>query len=148
MKTRAALITLGAALAGYGVWLLLSRQDLDQLISVGVWLVVCVVAHDALLAPAVIAVAWLGARILPARIRGPLVIGMLVLGSLTVLAIPVLLAAGRRPDNPTLLDRDYMTGWLVVAGCVVTAVVVAVALRSYRASRSSKGGPVGPRPGR
>ena len=32
--------------AGYGVWLLLSRQDLDQLTNAGLWLVSGVVAHD------------------------------------------------------------------------------------------------------
>ena len=38
--------------------------------------------------------------------------GGVVLGSLTLLAIPVLGRFGERPDNATLLDRNYTVGWL------------------------------------
>ena len=32
---------------------------------------------------------------------------------------------GERPDNPSLLNRYYWLGWLVLAGVVVLAVLVA-----------------------
>ena len=34
----------------------------------------------------------------------------------TLVAVPVLGRFGARADNPTLLDRDYVAGWLVLAG--------------------------------
>ena len=37
-------------------------------------------------------------------------VGFVVLGSVTLLAMPVLGRFGARPDNPTLLDRDYSVG--------------------------------------
>lgn len=50
---RAARIVLagaGVLLLGWGAWLLLSRQDLEQLFSVAVWLAGVVVVHDGLVA--------------------------------------------------------------------------------------------------
>ena len=42
---------------------------------------------------------------------------------------------GARPDNPTLLDRDYLVGWLVLAGVVLLVTVVASLVRSRRQER-------------
>lgn len=46
---RSALILLGGALLVWGGWLLFSRQDVDQLLSVLIWLVAVVVLHDGIL---------------------------------------------------------------------------------------------------
>lgn len=43
---RFALVAAGALLLGWGAWLLLSRQDLEQLFSVAIWLAAVVVVHD------------------------------------------------------------------------------------------------------
>ena len=63
---------------------------------------------------------------------------LVVLGTVTLLAVPVLGRFGARPDNPTLLDRDYTAGWLVLAGLTLVAVVVAAA-RTLRASAEEVG---------
>lgn len=44
--TRFALVAAGALVLGWGIWLMLSRQDLDQLTSAAVWLIAVVVVHD------------------------------------------------------------------------------------------------------
>ncbi len=124
MRGRLALGAVGVVVAGYGVWLLVSRSSTDQLRSVVTWLVGGVVVHDAVLAPLVLVAGWLALRPLPAWVRGPVACGALVLGTLTVLAVPVLGGWGRRGDNPTLLDRDYVAGWWVVALVVLAGVVV------------------------
>jgi hypothetical protein len=142
---RAAIAALGVAVGGYGAWLLLSRQDLDQLTNAAVWLVAGVVLHDGVLALATLLVAAVVLPLLPRAARAPAVVGSVVLGSVTLLAVPVLGRFGARPDNATLLDRHYLAGWAVLAGLTAVAVVVAAVLRS-RAEHADEGGARGPRP--
>lgn len=47
---RVVLVVAGALLLGFGAWLLLSRQDIEQLFSVALWLAAVVVVHDGALA--------------------------------------------------------------------------------------------------
>ena len=61
-------------------------------------------------------------------------VGLVVLGTTTLFAVPVLGRFGARTDNPTLLDRDYTAGWLVLAGIIAAAVVGAALVRSRRGS--------------
>ena len=126
----------GVVIGAFGAWFLFSRQDLDQLISAGEWLVAGVILHDGVIAMITIALGALAVRLVPAPARAPLVVAFVVLGSVTLLAVPVLGRFGARTDNPTLLDRDYTAGWLVLAGITLVAVVVATLVRS----RSSRGG--------
>ncbi|HVS54497.1 MAG TPA: hypothetical protein VHD62_19230, partial [Opitutaceae bacterium] len=59
----------------------------------------------------------------------------LVLATVTLTAVPVLGGWGRRPDNPTLLDRHYVVGWLAFAGLVLTGTLLGVALARVRRLR-------------
>jgi hypothetical protein len=125
-----ALAALGVLAGLYGGSLLLSRgHDLE---NVAVWLVGGVVVHDAVLSVLVIALAALAVRALPQPARFPAAVGFVVLGSVTLSAIPVLGRFGARPDNPTLLDRGYWAGWLVLASLTLVAVTVATLVRSRR----------------
>jgi hypothetical protein len=133
----------GLALAAYGGWLLLGT-DLADLPGVGVWLAAGVLLHDAVLVPLTLLVGWVLVRRLPRRLRGPLAAGLLVLGSVTLLAVPVLGRFGAREDNPTLLDRDYAAGWLVLAALTAAGVAVA-ALRAGRGTGREAGRSRGPR---
>jgi hypothetical protein len=115
---RSALVALGVLAAAYGGWLLVSRQHGAQVRQVVEWAAAGVILHDAGLAPLALALGWLGDRLLPRRIARIAALAMLLVGPLTIVAIPVLdgAAAGA---NPTLLDRDYATGWLLAAGVLV-----------------------------
>ncbi|MBJ7357743.1 hypothetical protein [Nocardioides sp.] len=132
MRLRVLLAALGALAGAYGAFLLLSRQDGDQLVNAATWLAAGVVLHDFVLAPVVLGLVALGARVAPVAARVPLAGALVVLGSVTLLAIPVLGRSGARPDNPTLLDRDYTVGWLALAGVVLLGAVVAGLVRSRR----------------
>jgi hypothetical protein len=70
--------------------------------------------------------------VLPRAARAPAVVGFVVLGTLTLLAVPVLGRFGARADNPTLLDRSYWAGWLVLAALTLVAVLAATLVRSRR----------------
>lgn len=132
---RGLLFVLGLAGLAWG-----ARQGLDlgfdDISAATVWLVAGVIAHDGVLAPIVLVLALVATRLLPLWLRGPLAAGFVVLGSVTLLAIPVLGRFGARADNPTLLDRDYVGGWLILAGITVGCVAVA-GLISWRRTRSS-----------
>jgi hypothetical protein len=119
---RVVLGAVGVLVGLYGAWLLLDRTGTDQLVSAVVWLGGGVALHDAVLAPVVVVAGVLVARLLPPALRAPLAVVGVVVGSVTLLAVPVIGGFGRRPDNPTLLDRDYAAGWLVVVAVVVVVV--------------------------
>jgi len=138
MTVRVALGAGGVLLALFGVYELLSRGFAD-LVGTAVWLVGGVVLHDGVLAFATVAAVWAGALLVPRRHRAPVAAAFLVLGTVTVSAIPVLGRFGARPDNPTLLDRDYVAGWLVFAGlvCACTALAMLLGRRWSRGDRGS-----------
>jgi hypothetical protein len=121
----------GVAVGTYGVWLLLERPE--DLIAVSSWLAGGVVLHDALLAPLVLGVCLLGSRLLPTRFHVPAVLTLTIFGSLTLIAIPVLGGFGAKSDNPTLLDRNYLLGWLVLGALTLvgTLLVGAVSARKH-----------------
>lgn len=131
MRGRIALGAVGVAVAGWGVWTLLTNQRPDQLFSAALWLGGGVVAHDFILAPVAIGIGWLLVRTSPPWLRGPAAAGAVVLGTVTLVAVPVLGGWGRRADNPSLLPRDYWWGWLLVAAIVAIGVVTwALVVRS------------------
>ncbi|MBA3781149.1 MAG: hypothetical protein H0X12_04750 [Nocardioides sp.] len=142
MRTRLALIGLGTLVGVYGAWLLLSRQDFDQLRSVAVWLVAGVLLHDVLLSGVLIALGLVGSRLLPMSLRRPATIALIVIGTVTVAAVPVLGRFGARADNATLLDRNYVVGWLVFAVLVLVVLVLPWfrgSFRSHLNQRREKG---------
>ena len=130
MRTRVAIGALGVLAGLYGGWLVLSRGH--DLLNLGLWLAAGVVLHDGLLALFVLAIGTVAVRLLPRAAKAPAVVGFVVLGSVTLLAVPVLGRFGARSDNPTLLDRDYTVGWLVLAGLVLVGVVTASLVGSRR----------------
>ncbi len=130
--TRRLLALVGIVTAAYGLFLLFSRQDLDRLTNLAVWLGAGVVLHDFVLAPLVIVVVALVSRVLPGHVRLPALVGFVVLGSLTLVAVPVLGRFGARPDNATLLDRPYVLAWFVLLGLTLLAVGAASLVRARR----------------
>ena len=136
MRTRLLLGALGVAVATYGGWLLL-QEDLSDLVDTAVWLAGGVVLHDFVLVPLTLLLGLALVRLLPANLRAPVVGGLVVLGTVTLMAVPVLGGWGANADNPTILDRNYPVGWLVVAGVTMLVVVVTIVLRAGRRS----GGP-------
>ena len=136
MRTRLLLGVLGVAVAAYGAWLLL-QEDFADLVDTAVWLAGGVVLHDFVLVPLTLLLGLVLIRLLPANLRAPVAGGLVVLGTVTLMAVPVLGGWGANADNPTILDRNYTAGWLVVAGVTMLVVVLTIALR--RGGRS--GGP-------
>lgn len=145
---------LGLAATAYGALALLDL-GVQNLVDTSVWLIAGVLLHDAVLAPLTIGVGVLLAAVLRGgpspRWIGPFVGAGVVLATVTVVAVPVLGRFGARPDNPTLLDRPYVLGWLVLAALTLLGAAGAVAVRGRLAGsarRTTKGGDDGSGPGR
>ena len=125
MTTRILIGALGAAGAAYGVVELLDL-GLDNLRAAAIWLVGGVLLHDGVVAPLTLAVAALVVASLRRPLPEPVVTGLVVVATVTVVGVPVLGRFGARADNPTLLDRDYVLGWLALVTLTVVVTGVAV----------------------
>lgn len=93
--------------------------------SMAIWIVGCLIAHDFVLAPLVFAVGKALRRVASGAGRRMLQVSLYLYGVFVLVSIPVLGRFGQRPDNPTLLPRDYGVG-LIVALAVVWAATTAV----------------------
>jgi hypothetical protein len=122
---------LGVAAGLYGGWSLRGVER-DEWPSVLAYLGGGVVLHDFVLAPVVVGIGVLAARLAPTAWRAPMVVGLVVWGGLTLMAVPVLGRFGALSDNPTLLDRPYLASWAVGTAVVVLAVAAAGVLRARR----------------
>jgi hypothetical protein len=121
----------GSAVAGYGGWLLLDRQDAEQIRSAAVWLVSGLLVHDIALT-AVVLVAAVLVGVLPRAGRMPAAVALVVVGSLTLVTLPVLGRFGERTGNPTHLDRPYFATWVILVGAVALAVAITGVVRSRK----------------
>jgi hypothetical protein len=123
------------AYASYG---LLTAQGIDlpdQLL----FMAILVLGHDGLVIPVAIVAGWVAARALPPWARAPAQGALVVTVALTIVAIPLIVAAGTFPDNPSLLPLDYRRGLLVAVGVTwLVAGTVAIWGR-HRARGSGRG---------
>ncbi len=130
---RLAIGALGVAAGLWGVWLL--RDDgVDRLTSTGLWLGGGIVLHDFVLAPLVVVIGVVAARIVPDRHRAVAAVAFLVWGAVTVAVANVLSGQGGKPGMDSLLNRPYLTSWLVLTAVVVGAATVAGVIRTRRRS--------------
>ena len=136
MRTvRVALGALGVAGIVWGGWLL--RDDgLDRLQSTALWLVGVVVLHDAVLAPLIVALGVVAMKVLPRNHRALAAVGFLVWATVTLAVANVLSGVGGKPDMDSLLNRPYVSAWLVFTGLVVGAVVAAAFRARLRRARA------------
>ncbi|MCT2591492.1 hypothetical protein LHJ74_16545 [Streptomyces sp. N2-109] len=139
---RVMLATTGAAMLGWGCWLLVTETREGTVPQTTAWLAGAVVVHDGLVAPLLLllgaALGHFGARLrrrhgygpeaarqddvrrVPGALRG----GLIVAGCLTLVALPALLRQDQ-PRYPSALPLDYTANWLTLLG-LTTLVTVAL----------------------
>lgn len=113
----------GIGLGAYGAVLLLDNPPVI-ILRILIWAVVAAVVHDLVFAPVCAALGLAGRRLIPLRWQSPVAVAGLCSVVLMLLAIPVFSRPGMRPDNPSVLDRDYPLG-LAIALAVVWLCVPA-----------------------
>ena len=130
VRTRLLIGGVGVLMGAFGALRFL-QLDLDDIVNAVLFLAGGVIVHDGFIAPLTVALVFLLTRVVPGRMRTAVTMGLVVLGTVTVTAIPVLGGFGARPDNLTVLPRNYVLGWFVFAALVLVVTGVA-ALRAPR----------------
>jgi hypothetical protein len=114
---RVILMTAGLALGAYGAVLLWENPTVI-LKRIVVWALVAVVLHDLVFAPLSAVFGYAGRRLIPLRWWPPVAVAVLCTVVLVIVAVPVFDKPGMRPDNMTVLDRDYHLGLALSLGVV------------------------------
>jgi hypothetical protein len=128
-------VAVGWAVIGFGIVGALTEANRSHPRSLGIWLVGCLVAHDFILAPMVFAVGKTLRRVTSGLDRGLLQACLFLFGVIFLTSIPVLGRFGQRPDNPTLMPRDYGLGLIVTLVAVwlaTTSVFLVIGWRRRR----------------
>lgn len=125
---RLILILIALGFGFYGVSLLLDMPRPDQL-SIVFWLAGGLIAHDAIFAPACIALGYGGKKVLPERWWPPVLIAASASLIVLILSLPVVLprSAEKTPDNATILDRPYGVS-VAIALALIWVLTVALVL--------------------
>ena len=130
-KYRIALIVAGALLLAFGAFRLVTQLDHGDLFVLAVWLVMAVVLHDLVVAPATVG-AGVALTLVPPRARR-YVQGVLVVGALvTVIAIPLIRRRNTQPAIKAILLRDYAGNLALLLGLIVAVGVALYLARVFR----------------
>jgi hypothetical protein len=126
---RVALILLGLIVGGYGAVLVWENPPVI-IIRIVVWALVGIVLHDLVFAPLCAALGFAGRKVIPGRLSQPVALAVFCTVVLVFLAIPVYGKPGMRPDNMTVLDRNYPLGlWISLAVVWLCVLVYMLAQR-------------------
>ena len=142
---RHTLVVLGIVLGAYGALLLWENPPVI-IMRILVWALVGVVLHDVVFAPLCVALGFAGRRLIRGKWWPPVAVAAFCSIVLVFLAIPVYGKPGMRPDNMTVLDRNYPLGlWLSLAAvwaCVplyylgARLLISSTRWRTFRAGRT------------
>jgi hypothetical protein len=123
------------AIAGFGVYGLVTNLHGIALTS---WLKTFgggLVAHDLLFAPLVVLGSVLVLRAVPGAARAPTQVALIGSGALIAVAIPVVHGAGRLANNPSLLPSEHYDARLIGALSVVWAITAVTVLVGWLRAR-------------
>jgi len=124
----------------FGVWSLITKPGATHPPEAAAWVVGLALAHDLLLAPIALSVAWILRRVVPRIARG-LALGALTISAIvTLYALPLVLRSGAQADNPSFLPRNSGAGLVLVIALVWAVAALLLAARLWR--RPEQGGGV------
>lgn len=114
-RGQVALSVIGSACLAVGAQSLVGTvTSPEEVLAVGARWAGAAVLVDLALVPLAGAIGLGLRRALPRRWFPLVAAGMAVSFLVTVVAVPFLAGTGRRAGNPSLLDRPYLSGWLVL----------------------------------
>jgi len=127
-------LAVGGAVMAFGIAGALGDAAATEPRALVAWVVAADIVHDALVAPAGIALGWAVGRVVRAPWRAPVRAGLFLSALVAILAWPGLRGYGRatQPDNPSVQPLDYRAGALATLSIVWVAVGVWGAVRSRK----------------
>lgn len=127
-------VVLGLAGVAAGAWggLRLLNLGWSNLVGTMTWVIGGVVLHDAFLAPLTLLLALALLRVTGRGVPAVVIVVGVILAIVTLVSVPVLGRYGARSDLPSLLDRNYTVGWLVVVAVVIVVAALVTLLRGSR----------------
>lgn len=136
---RALLLLLGVVGAVIGVFDLVSAvpHPADKITFLA-WFLTPAVLSDALLMPIAAVIGVAAGRLLPRWLRSPVVAGVVLSAAMFAIALPFLGRPGLRPDNPSLLNRNYPLGFLTVLAIIWAGVLGWALLRRRGGDRPAE----------
>lgn len=124
-------LLIGGAVATFGVYGLLTSSGTRPDDSLR-WVLGGLIAHDAILAPVVFAIAWVAARKISRPTRALFTPAILISAMVLLFAFPLVRGYGYRPDNLSLLPHDYVTNTVVLIGVIWLVTALAYVVRRIR----------------
>ena len=131
---RVTLGALGLAAIGYGIVGTLTdsgTHPLNQLL----FLLGVLIGHDLLVLPVALAAGTVAAHWVPGWARGPLQAALFASAVVFVVALPLVIGAGRTADNPSAHPLNYPRGLLLVLAAIWTVAALAAVRRRAATSR-------------
>jgi hypothetical protein len=136
VKGRLAVGVAGIALAGYGVFRLLTQTQISHPFELATWLGASVVIHDGLLVPATMAVGVVLTTFVPPRARRFLQGTLVCAAVITVPALVLIHRRGTQPAVKALERQDYTAHLLAILAVVAACGVVLYLIRVWRDHRT------------
>ena len=131
-------LAVGGTIFAFGLYGLLHNSAQTVPLNVLKWTAGTLILHDAIIAPAILVAGFVLARLLPEAIRAGIQATLAVCAIVVVMSAPVLKAAGRRPDNPSLLPHDYAQNLVIVIAVTLVGGTLLTLARAGHARRSAR----------
>jgi hypothetical protein len=128
-------LALGWTVIGYGVAGALGDADKTMPSHLAVWVIGAGAVHDLAVAPLLVLVGWLVARLVPGAVRRPVTAGLVLSAVVLLVGVIPLRGYGDRA-NATLHPIDYGTA----IGAVLTMIWLAVAASCVLVVRRQRAG--------
>lgn len=107
MRLRIAIGAIGVLLGLFGVFRLLTEISAYDLVFLFIWLIGALIIHDGLLAPVVVGVGTVIAKVVPARGRRFLQGGLIAAALITAVALPMIYRARTSPSVKAILEQNF-----------------------------------------
>jgi hypothetical protein len=132
---RLALGALGVVTLGYAAVSLLRDTDHSKPVELLTWLIGAVIVHDAVIAPATLAAAWVIGRFVPRRARAFVQSGLAIAAVSALFALPLIYRQGRSSAGSALLEQDYTLNLLIIVAVIGVVSALCYAGRVVRDRR-------------
>lgn len=146
-RLQTALLLLGALTVAYGGLLMLQLliERTAPVLGVGGWWLGGPLIVDLIAVPLVVVVGVGIGRVVPTLWRRYVAAASALTLLLSLVAFPFLTGLGRRPDNPSLLDRNYWAGYLTLVAIIWGLPLLIRWVRGFPRKTSQAGKQLGAR---